>query len=109
VSSLSSSPIFCKYGKENWSNSLPPIEGNLQTIKKLFDGGAQIVFTTARDEASLVKFKALLKKYGIVAHAFVTGCNHSPRILINDFAPTNPYPSATAINIPRNGNLETYL
>jgi len=35
---------------------------------------------------------------------------HSQRILINDFAPTNPFPSAVAISIPRNSaSLSGYL
>jgi hypothetical protein len=98
-----------KYGKENWGNSLPVHEENFATLKKLYDGGAQIVFTTARDEKNLGKFKQLLKKHGIKAHAFVTECNHAPRFMVNDFAPTNPYPSATAVNVPRDDKLSTYL
>ena len=27
---------------------------------------------------------------------------HSKRILVNDFAVTNPYPSSISVNIPRN-------
>jgi len=34
----------------------------------------------------------------------VMGLPHSQRILINDFAKSNPYPSAAAINMPRNKN-----
>lgn len=98
-----------KYGKENWGNCLPVIDDNLKTLKYLFDKGGQIVFTTCRSEDDLVSFKELLKANDIVAHAFVTKCNHSPRIMINDFAPTNPYPSCKAINIPRNNLIKTYL
>lgn len=98
-----------KYGKENWGNSLPVIESNIRVIKKLFDNGAQIVFTTSRTAADLEKFKKILSEQNIKAHAFVTECNHSPRVIINDFAPTNPYPSATAVNIPRNHPLSDYL
>jgi hypothetical protein len=35
---------------------------------------------------------------------------HAKRILINDFAPTNPYPTAVAINLERNSsNLQNYF
>jgi NDP-sugar pyrophosphorylase family protein len=98
-----------KYGKENWSNCLPAIEENLKTVKKLQDGGAQMVFTTCRSEGDLAGVKKLLKDHGIKAHSFVINCYHSPRVIINDFAPTNPYPSCLAINIPRNGLISDYL
>ncbi len=98
-----------KYGRENWSNTLPVIEENLAIVKKLYNAGAQIVLTTCRGESDLTKFKKVLKDKGIKVHAIVTNCNHAPRIMVNDFAPTNPYPSCEAINIPRNGSLETYL
>jgi hypothetical protein len=98
-----------KYGQENWSNSLPVINDNLKVLKELFDTGGQIVFTTCRSDGDLVEFKKLLNDNGIIAHAFVTKCNHASRVIINDFAPTNPYPSCKAINIPRNGLIKTYL
>jgi len=98
-----------KYGTENWSNTLPVIEENLGVLKQLYDDGAQIVFTTCRAEKDLEGFKKMIEERGIVAHSFVTQCNHAPRIMINDFAPSNPYPSTTAINIPRDGSLKIYI
>lgn len=98
-----------KYGKENWSNSLPPLEANIKVIKKLADEGAQIILVTSRTEEYLGGFKKLMEEQGVKVHAYVTGCNHAARILINDFASTNPYPSARAINVPRNAPLSDYL
>jgi hypothetical protein len=98
-----------KYGVENWSNCLPAIDENIAIIKQLHDKGAQIVFTTSRSESDLDGFKELINKAGIKVHSYVAGCNHAPRIIINDFAPTNPYPSCRAINIPRNNELKSYL
>jgi hypothetical protein len=37
------------------------------------------------------------------------GLLHSPRVMINDFSNSNPYPVSEAISIPRNGNLEHYI
>ena len=34
----------------------------------------------------------------------VMGLPHCQRVIINDFARSNPYPSCSAINIPRNEN-----
>lgn len=98
-----------RYGKKHWANHLSVIEDNIATLKKLSDDGAQIVIATSRGEEHLAALKKLLKQRGIKVHTYVTNCNHSSRILINDFASTNPYPSAKAINIPRDGKLDSYL
>lgn len=98
-----------KYGKENWYNFADPIKENLDIMKRLQDEGAQIILTTARGKDDMTLVNKILDEYGIQPHQIVTGCNHSPRVLINDFAPTNPYPSAKAVNVPRNGSLATYI
>lgn len=98
-----------KYGKENWGNTLVPIEENIAVLKNLYVRGAQIILTTARSEADLDGFKKLMAERGIIPHAYVTNCNHAPRVIINDFAPTNPFPAVKAVNMPRNGSLATYL
>jgi hypothetical protein len=98
-----------KYGSKNWDNYCEPIEENLKVIKHLFDEGAKIVITTSREEKYFEQIKLFLSSNGIKEHAIVTGCTHASRVIINDFAPTNPYPACEAINIPRNGNLSEYL
>lgn len=98
-----------KYGSFNWSSPIKPLRENLELLANLHAKGAQIVITTARDashESSIIK---LLKEFNIIAHALVFSLNHAPRTLINDFAPTNPYPSARAINLPRNSKLSEYI
>ena len=40
--------------------------------------------------------------YKIIYKGVITDLKHSRRILINDFALTNPYPSSIAINTERN-------
>jgi hypothetical protein len=43
-------------------------------------------------------------------HALVMGCHHGTRYLVNDYAASNSYPSAVAINLPRtNGSLPDIL
>ncbi len=51
----------------------------------------------------------ILADVGIKPYAMVMGLNHAPRVLVNDFAPSNPYPSARAISFPRDSNLGQYL
>ena len=98
-----------KYGSINWSNNTSFLEENIKSINNLQSKGAQIVITTSRTEEYRESLNMLLKEAGIFPYAILMGLNHSARIVINDFAPTNPYPSAMAISLPRNTNIKDYL
>lgn len=98
-----------KYGKNNWDNTFEPITANIQFLKKLNLSGAQLILTTSRPEKYRSQIENYFKENDINIHAIVMGINHSPRIIVNDFAPTNPYPSCSSVNLPRNGLLEDYL
>jgi len=98
-----------KYGSRNWSEEFDVIPNNIKHIKNLYDRGAQIVITTSREKEHTKRIYELFRKNGIVVHEIVTNCNHSKRIIINDFAPTNPFPCCESVSIPRNGNLSDYL
>jgi len=98
-----------KYGKNNWSNYFKPIEKNISILKKLSAENSEIIFMTSRTEEYLTQFKEFMKKHKIKYKTIITGCNHSKRIIINDFAPTNPFPSCEAFSIPRNSRLGDYL
>lgn len=98
-----------KYGKKNWYNNEEIIPENMQTIKNLQDGGAQIVITTSRPEELRAPLEKILNENGIYPYAIIMGLNHAARVVINDFAPTNPYPSCIAISFPRNAGLVEYI
>ena len=98
-----------RYGKENWSNTCVPLRENLQVLKKLYKHGAKIIITTARTEEFECIIRELLSEYDITPHAIVMNLPHSARVLINDYAPSNPYPSARAINLSRDGLLKYLL
>jgi hypothetical protein len=98
-----------QYGSRRWENSLEPIPENLQTLKTAQDKGAQIIIVTARSDNFRESILAMLQTHGIVPHAILTGCHHSHRVLINDYAPTNPYPSCSAVSIRRDALLAPYL
>lgn len=98
-----------KYGKHRWGDGDIGLESNLNLLKKLFNSGAQIIITTSRSDIYEDSIFEFLKERGIIPYRILTGLNHSARYLINDFAETNIYPSAIAINIPRNGSLTEYL
>jgi hypothetical protein len=105
------------YKKPLWGES-EPIAKNIQTLKKLYETGKyQIFLTTARRKTysndghfDYEKTIAQLEFLGIPYDDIIWNCQHSQRILINDFAGTNPYPTAVAINLERNSDsLEKYL
>jgi len=98
-----------KYGVRNWYNSLDPIEENIEILKHLSDEGHQIIFTTSRSKDALQFFKEMLDSRGIKYKQIITDCYHSQRIIVNDFASTNPYPSCKSISVPRNCILKEYI
>lgn len=98
-----------KYGKINWVNNTTYLEENVEVIKNLQNKGGQIIITTARKEEFRKDLEKILNDVGIKPYAILMGLNHSTRVIINDFAPTNPYPSCVAISLPRNANLKEYF
>jgi hypothetical protein len=99
-----------RYGKNNWfTHKEIALEDNINVLKLHYLNGAQIVITTSRCGSEVEHIKSFLRGYEIEVKDVITDCLHSPRYLINDFAYTNPYPSAVSINIPRNGNLKYYI
>lgn len=78
------------------------IQNNANCINRLYESGkVKIIITTSRDEKSRQTTVKQLNKYHIKYHDLYMGLPHGKRILINDFSPTNPYPSAISINIKR--------
>jgi ribonucleotide monophosphatase NagD (HAD superfamily) len=98
-----------KYGEKNWANTFEPIAENVRVLKRLSDEGHEIIFMTSRTEEFLAEFRQFLVEQGIRCKTIVSGCHHGKRIIINDFAASNPYPSCEAVAIRRNDLLEYYL
>lgn len=93
-----------------WS-SFEPIQSNLDVLLELQSSKrCKIVFTTSRSEEYRSKVHGALEESGFIGFDLLMGLPHAGRVLINDFAATNPYPSAVAVNLPRNAsNLKEYL
>ena len=98
-----------KYGSVNWSNNKTTIPENMEVIRDLQKNGGQIVITTSRPEEFRKDLETILKENGIIPYAILMGMNHASRVVINDFAPTNPYPSGIAISVPRNSLIREYV
>ena len=80
-----------------------PIENNIDFLAELHEQGkTKIILTTSRPE----KYRQLtimeLQTKGVPYDELVMSLPHCQRVIINDFARSNPYPSCKAINIPRN-------
>jgi hypothetical protein len=82
-----------------------PIIENVEALKKLQENGLlYLVITTSRPLSELEYTLECLESVGLKPDNYLFGLPHCKRYLINDFATTNPYPSALAINIDRNSN-----
>ena len=95
----------------NTSHLVPPVIGggtplinNIDAVKAAKQEGSVLVITTSRPERYRKITIQELEKHGIPFDYLIMGLPHSQRILINDFSPTNPYPSCSAININRNSD-----
>ena len=85
-----------------WGDDPEPIAANIAQLKKLQGDGGQLVFVTSRSEVYRRETQRALEAVGLKAHALVMECAHAARVIINDFADSNPYPTASAVNIARN-------
>lgn len=99
-----------KFGSNNWyTHSDQLIAENIELLKALVAKGATLIITTSRPKTEEGYIRELLTGNGLSKFEIVCGLPHSRRLLINDFSNTNPYPSAIAINIERNGLLKNLL
>ena len=86
-----------------YTGSGEPIEDNIDLLAELHEQGkAKIILTTSRPERLRQLTIQELQTKGIPFDDLVMGLPHCQRIVINDFARSNPYPSCKSINIPRN-------
>jgi hypothetical protein len=99
-----------KFGNPNWfSRSDILINSNIEVVKRLFKRGSQIIITTSRSNSEKEYIRKILKDNEITPYEIICGLNHSERIIINDYFDTNPYPTATSINLLRNGDLSVFF
>ena len=90
-----------KFAIKPWS--IKPINENIDCIRKLQKIiKIELIIVTSRPSTQKKKIINFLKKQKINFKTIITDLMHTKRILINDFANSNPYPSSISINIPRN-------
>jgi hypothetical protein len=91
-----------RYFPPFWTDADKPIAANVAALRRWQEDGAQLIFMTARPEEFRRKTEETLQSMGLQAHALIMDCRHGRRFLVNDHAPSNPYPAAVAINTERN-------
>ncbi len=89
-----------KFGKLGWN--IIPISKNLNSLKKIYQThNVKLIIVTSRPKSQTKYIKKVLAKYNLKKVDIITDLPHGKRFLINDFSSTNPYPSASAINVIR--------
>lgn len=87
-----------------------PLQDNIKRISELYvEGRTRIILTTARPKREIWRLKQRLKQVGLMYHDIIGDAGHCKRVIVNDFAPTNPYPTCEAINVRRNEDIEDLL
>ena len=81
-----------------------PIIENIDKLLEKMNEGCKIIFCTARNKKYELMTRSLLHTLGFTDCELIMEVHHSKRILINDYAQSNPYPTAVAVNIPRDSD-----
>ncbi|MGD8176247.1 hypothetical protein [Marinimicrobium sp. ARAG 43.8] len=93
-----------QYSSPYWGET-GGIEKNIQALNELHKSGkVQIIITTSRKEKFREATIQQLESLNIPYDNIIFGLVHGRRIVINDYARTNPYKSCDAINIKRNSD-----
>jgi len=78
---------------------------NISVINRLYDSGkGHIILTTSRKEKYREITIEQLARVGVRYHSILFGLPACARVLVNDYSSSNPYPSAVAVNIERDGD-----
>jgi hypothetical protein len=98
-----------KFSEYGWRTDI--IKENVDSLLRLQKKmELYLIITTSRPRNEVEYLKKLLAEYGLSVGAWLTDLPHSKRVIINDFANSNKFPTADAINLPRDSNsLSDYL
>lgn len=82
-----------------------PLLNNIHQLQQLHSSGnTVIVLTTSRPERYRLETIAELSKHNIPFDHLIMSLPHGKRIIVNDYAASNPYPACESINIPRDSD-----
>ena len=90
-----------QYSRPGWGET-DGIKANIDAVNALYHTAkVEVIITTSRSEAFREQTLAQLERTGIRYHQVIFGLAHGRRIIINDYANTNPFKSCDAINLRR--------
>ena len=89
-----------KYFENSWEDEPEPILSAVNYMLDRQEEGATIIFATSRSDEYSEVTERKLKELGFTPNV-IYNLPHSPRVIVNDVTTTNPYPSAQALNVPR--------
>lgn len=93
-----------EYFHPTWGTT-DAIPENVDAINQLYDSGySEIILVTSRTQESEQITLEQLARAGVKYHRIMFGLMHAKRIMVNDYANSNPYRSCDAINILRDSN-----
>lgn len=93
-----------QYFPPHWGET-EALARNVQTINRLYESGyAEIIVTTTRSDEAEATTRAQLERIGLKYHRILFGLLHGRRIVINDYAASNPYRACDAINLARDSD-----
>ncbi len=93
-----------RYTRPGWGET-EGIAENIAALNALYDTGkVQIVIITARTPNYRDITIAQLERVGVKYHQLIDALVHGRRIIVNDYARSNPYRSCDAINIARDSS-----
>ncbi|CAF9918860.1 hypothetical protein IMSHALPRED_004450 [Imshaugia aleurites] len=91
-----------QYFAPTWGTTAP-LPQNVAHLNRLHaTGRVRIILVTSRLEKFRDATVTQLQRFGVRYDQILFGMLHASRVVVNDYAPTNPYPSAECVNIPRN-------
>lgn len=93
-----------QFFEPRWGETDAIVE-NVSALRELYNSGkVEIILTTSRKAPFKAITEAQLDRLGIKYHQIIYGLHHAKRIIINDYAQTNPFKSCDAINIKRDSS-----
>jgi len=96
--------------KDQYSTVVEPMTNNVEAMRREQARGCKIIFCTARGEHERDSTRQILNDLGFGECELIMSVHHSKRILVNDYANSNPYPTAVAINLKRDvDNLNDFI
>lgn len=90
-----------KVFENHYGNKPVAIKSAVKFLLSRQEIGSKIIFCTSRPSDFKIITTESLNELGFTNYEILFDLPHSPRIMINDYSLTNPYPTSISVNVPR--------